>query len=263
MCPAAYLTIDDSPSTRMDDLVDYLEGKGVPALFFCRGDLLEQNSAAALRAIHKGFVIANHAYSHQRSSHKEFAWIVEDIERCEALIDDLYSVAHVKRTGKYFRFPHLDRGAGGWIVDYDRYDKAIRDSLIDTFVGGLNIPSFDRPPQDSFDKMAMLQRYLTQKGFSNPFRNLTIPWASVPDIADAGDCLYTFSNCDWMLTSRHLGKWPYQTVQDLKHKAKSDPFLMAPEGRSVILAHDQAEIVDITIQLVDDLLQNGLQFLEV
>ena len=34
----AYLTIDDSPSARTDDLTDALVARKIPALLFCRGD---------------------------------------------------------------------------------------------------------------------------------------------------------------------------------------------------------------------------------
>ena len=47
----AYLTIDDSPSTRMDDMVDALSARGVPAIFFCRGDYLALRLESASRAI--------------------------------------------------------------------------------------------------------------------------------------------------------------------------------------------------------------------
>lgn len=259
----AYLTIDDSPSTRMDDLIDYLEKMGIPAIFYCRGDFLEENTASAIRALQKGFVLANHTYSHQRASEKDFAWIVDDIERCEKLLEEVHAVAQVRRKGKYFRFPHMDRGAAGWIVDYDRYPAEEKGALFAAFTDGLNIKSMDRPGQAAFDKKDRLQRYLASAGYTQPFKGVTHPWFAKGEIASAHDCLYTFSNCDWMLTARHSGKWPYKSVNDLKEKALSDPFLRVEGGVNVILAHDQAEIVDVTMELVDHLARNGVKFLEV
>jgi len=259
----AYLTIDDSPSMRMDDLVDYLEKKGIPAVFYCRGDLLEDNTASAIRALQKGFVLANHTYSHQRASEKDFAWIVEDIERCENLLEEVHAVAQVRRRGKYFRFPHIDRGTAGWIVDYDRYPAEEKGALFAAFTDGLNIQSMDRPSQPAFDKKERLQRYLAGAGYTQPFKDVTHSWFAKGEIAQAHDCLYTFSNCDWMLTARHNGKWLYKSVNDLKEKALSDPFLRVEGGVNVILAHDQAEIVDVTMELVDHLAENGVKFLEV
>ena len=259
----AYLTIDDSPSSRMDDMVDWLYEKSIPAIFFCRGDLLEQNMDSAVRAIGKGFVLANHAYSHQRSSQKSYEWIVDDIERCERLVADAYRRAGVHRSGRYFRFPQLDRGTAGWIVDYDTYPDADRRALLSAFAEGLNVLSMDRPEEAAFVKKGLLQAYLKEAGYSQPFRSVTHRWYSEGEIAGAADCLYTFSNCDWMVTARHIGKWPYKSVADLKAKALADPCLSMEGSVNVILAHDQAEIVDITIELLEDLHANGLEFLAV
>jgi hypothetical protein len=259
----AYLTIDDSPSTRMDDLVDYLEGKGIPAIFFCRGDRLEENSASAIRALQKGFTLANHAYSHQRSSEKDFAWIVDEIEKTEKILDELHAVAGADKRGKYFRFPQLDRGTAGWIVDYNDYPQRDRSALVSVFAEGLNVQSMERPDDAAFDKKKRLQTYLAGAGYTQPFKDVRFSWYAEGEIGTANDCLYTFSNCDWMLTARHLGKWPFKSVEDLKRKALNDQWLTIPGSTNVILAHDQAEIVDVTIELIDDLANNGLQFLEV
>ena len=52
-------------------------------------------------------------------------------------------------------------------------------------------------------------------------------------------------------------------LRALKKKALSDPYLSQEGSVNVILAHDQAEIVDVTIELIEDLTNNGLEFLEV
>lgn len=259
----SYLTIDDAPSTRMDDLVDFLEGKGISAMFFCRGDLLEENSASAVRALQKGFVLANHAYSHQRSSEKDFAWIVDEIEKTEKILNELHAVAGINNREKYFRFPQLDRGTAGWVVDYDKYPQRDRSALVSVFAEGLNIQSMERPDAAAFEKKDHLQTYLGGAGYVQPFQNMNLSWYGKGEIAMARDCLYTFSNCDWMMTARHIGKWPYKSVEDLKKKALNDTWLNVENGTNVILAHDQAEIVDVTIELIDDLANNGMEFLEV
>lgn len=259
----SYLTIDDSPSTRMDDLVDYLSSKKIPALFFCRGDMLEENSSSAIRALQKGFVLANHAYSHQRSSQKDFSWVVEEVNKCEALLDAVYAAANVEKHGKFFRFPQLDRGAAGWVVDYDDYNHHDRADLLKTFAEGLNVQSMERPAADLFDKKNRLQKYLEMAGYVQPFKDVTKSWYQSGEVNLARDCLYTFSNCDWMVTQRHLGKWPYKSVQDLKQKAHDDQSLKDAGCVNVILAHDQAEIVDVTIELIEDLVSNGMEFLPI
>lgn len=260
---SAYLTIDDSPSERMDDLVGYLEGKGIPAIFYCRGDKLEENPMAAVRAVQKGFVLGNHAFSHQRASQHDADWVIGEIKQCEFLLERIYKEARVAKTHQYFRFPQLDRGTAGWIVDYDTYSEQDRAGLLAAFAEGLNVQSMDKPDPSFFAKKDRLQTYLKEAGYTQPFENVTVDWYTKSEIADACDSLYTFSNCDWMITARHAGKWPYKTAEDLKNKAKNDKILTQNGSVSVILAHDQAEIVDITIELIDDLHKNGLKFLEV
>lgn len=260
---SAYLTIDDSASERMNDLVSYLEGSNIPALFFCRGDMLDQNSDAAIRAVQKGFVLANHTYSHRRSSEEDLAWFIADIELCESRLEEIYRQAGVTQPAKFFRFPHVDRGTGGWIVDYDAYEGNDRETVINAFAGGLNVKFSDRPNDAAFAKKQALQDYLKSAGYINPFKKITHDWFAAGEIASAHDCLYTYSNCDWMVTARHAGKWPYKNVADLKEKALSDPALTQKNSVNVILAHDQAEIVDVTIDLIKDLADNGLKFLEV
>ena len=261
--PRAYLTIDDSPSTRMDDLVDFLEAENIPAIFYCRGDLLEQNSASAIRAAQKGFVLANHTFSHQRASEKPLDWLIEDIERAQDLIDKFNATAGNAHKGRYFRFPHIDRGAGGYVVDYDAYAEPEKKELLATFAEGLNVRSLDRPSAEQFHKRDLLQRYLKAAGCVQPFKDVTPRWYNHGEIANAADSLFTFSNCDWMLTARHLGKHPYKSVDDLKQRAVDDPYLLKPGNTGVVLAHDQAEIVDVTIELVRDLKQRGLEFVPV
>lgn len=260
---SAYLTIDDSPSERMDDLVDWLDGKGIPAIFYCRGDNLEQNMISAVRAVEKGFVLANHTYSHERSSLKDVAWVIADIERCEQLIEQAYNAAGASQPGRYFRFPHVDRGTAGWVVDYDAYEGENREALLAAFAEGLNVSSMEKPPQMDWDKRDLLQDYLRGAGYTQPFPKVTHPWFNTGEVSLAADSLYTYSNCDWMLTARHRGKWPYKTVEDLKNRARADKWLTEEGSVNVILAHDQAEIVDITIELLDDLAESGLEFLEV
>lgn len=259
----AYLTFDDSASARMDDLVSWLEEKGVPALFYCRGDRMDENREAAIRAVQKGFILANHTYSHQRASGEEFDWVVSDIERCESMLEEIYKEANTARSTKYFRFPHIDRGTGSWIVDYDAYPTGDRAHLLTAFADGLNVELGPRPDDTAFEKKAKLQAYLCDAGYVQPFKNVTVPWFARGEIPGACDCLYTYSNCDWMLTKRHIGKWPYKTLEDLKQKARSDHYLSAEGSVGIVLAHDQAEIVDVTIALVDDMLESGLKFLEV
>ena len=257
--PRLLLTIDDSPSGTTDDLTDFLSARGVPAILFCRGDRLEKNPDPIVRAIQKGFTIGNHAWSHTRFSTLSFEQGVTEIDQTQALIDATYDRAGVARSPRYFRFPHMDRGCGGWIVDYDAAGPH-RDFLIRFFGDGLNI-SLD-PPSDALKKKQQRwQDHLAQSGFLPlPASGITLPWFTGSGMAQAIDAMYTYSTSDWMVTARHAGKWPYQDVNDLLRKIDDDPGLQTTDTDHIILAHDQDELLPVVRSLVDHMIAKGFIF---
>jgi peptidoglycan/xylan/chitin deacetylase (PgdA/CDA1 family) len=106
----ACLTIDDSPSSVMTEKIDYLAARGIPAVWFCRGDLLTQRADAALCAIGKGFIIGNHSWDHPYFSDLTLEQGFSQIKRTDALIEELYERAGAARPAKFFRFPYGDKG---------------------------------------------------------------------------------------------------------------------------------------------------------
>lgn len=257
----AYLTIDDSPSPHTDSLTDFLVERGVPAVLFCVGERIEENPAPILRAIEKGMVIGNHSFNHQRFSQLTFEECTAQITRTEVLIDSAYARAGVERFVKYFRFPHMDRGTGGWIIDYERIAPEYREDVIRFFADGLNI-SLVPPSPDLVEKKEKLQEFLANEGFSRlPIGQVTHPWFSETEMATAIDAMYTFSTSDWMLLGRHKGKWPYQNLEDLKRKIDEDKWLQVPESAHIILAHDKEEIDFVTRDLIDHFLEREFEFL--
>ena len=194
---SCYLTIDDSPSSHTDEMIDYLVDKKIPALLFVRGDLLEGNLAPIIRAIKNGFVIGNHSYAHKPFGEYTYEQAIDDIEKCDRIIDKTYEQANVKRPGKYFRFPYLDRGDGDRI---ERYFETVSDVDI----------SMD-------EKVQKIQTYLHENDFTQPFKT-NHPLYKNKSIASAVDCLMTYTSFDWMLTDRHIGKWNCNNIDDLKHR---------------------------------------------
>lgn len=263
MVSHAYLTIDDSPSTRMEDLVSFLSERSVPALFFCRGDFLEENPSQVIRAVQAGLVLGNHSYDHARASQADIDRFIAGILRTEDLIEDIYDTAGEERPGKHFRFPHIDRGCGGWIVDYDSMEERHRDEAVCALSEGLNISGTEAPAPEQRKTKQRLQDWLRENGFTAPFANISPSWYAQPDIAGAVDCLFTYSTCDWMVTRRHLGKWPCQSLEDLKNRIDADPYLTREGATGIVLAHDQAEIMDVTIALIDHMLSRGVEFLDI
>ena len=254
-----YLTIDDSPSMETGALTDALRARGLPALFFCRGDRLDADPRAAARAAAQGFILGNHAWSHTRFSTLSFEAGVGEIAATEGLIETAYRAAGIARPGKYFRFPHLDRGAGGWVVDYDAAGPH-RETLIDLFAGGLNI-HLTPPPPELVEKKAALQTWLRAEGFAPPpcFANVEMPWYRETEMARAADCVFTFSTADWMLTPRHAGQWAYKDLAGLKEKIDNDRALREPGGH-IVLAHDQDGLLETVLPLLDHFVARGFSF---
>lgn len=247
MALEAYLTIDDSPSAHTGALTGFLARNGITGFLFCRGDRLEQNPAPIVHAIEQEMIIANHNFSHKPAGTLSYEELVGEIEKTESLIDAAYRKAGKPRPGKYFRFPYLDKGDGDRLEQ--RFDEIIRDA--------------ENVDLSGDDKTRKLQDYLKREGFTQPFAGITHPLYRNRDVAEAADCLFTYSSCDWMLTSRHKGKWQYKTVNDLKRKIDDDPYLCREGGAQVTLFHDQPEIEQVAIDLVQHMLDKGFRFLAV
>ena len=257
----AYLTIDDTPSDKTGEVLVYLDRAGIQGLFFVRGDQIERQPGVLEDVIAAGHVIGNHTYSHQRASTLPYDEVVQDIERCESLIDKAYKNVKRSRSAPYFRFPHMDRGTGGYVVDYDAYD-AYKEDLVRLFTDGLNV-ALNPPTAEQTEKKAQLQEYLAACGVSQPFNKVTFDWFTETEMASARDCMFTFSNSDWMLTKRHLDRdWPYKTLDDLKAKIDTDPFFENEKSAHIILMHDQTEIVDVALDLLTHMRDKKFKFLE-
>jgi hypothetical protein len=154
----------------------------------------------------------------------------------------------------------MDRGCGGWVVDYDAAQEH-RAALLSLFADGLNV-TLDPPSQADIEKKQKLQAFLKAEGFTSPFAGITHRWFAETEMARAVDAMFTFSNSDWMLTARHLAKdWPYKTIADLKRKMDDDPWLWAEDSRHIVLAHDQPEIEKVTIETIRYLLDKGFKFI--
>lgn len=275
----AYLTIDDSPTHQTDRMTDWLAERGIPAVFYCIGadykDLdiacqgIESNPDPLIRAIEKGFVLGNHLYTHNRSSGMDFETVVAEIQKTESLIDGLYKKANKTRPCKLLRFPHLDRGCGGWIVDYNAV-PAHRDTLMELFAGGLNI-KLTPPTAQQIEMKARLQDWLKSEGFqasTECFKGVTFPWVEQTEMASAADALYTFSTSDWMLNPDFTAyaqkwNWQYQTLDALKKKIDDDVWLKDTNSRHVILAHDHNGLGNTTLALVQHFIDQGFEFLPV
>lgn len=106
----ALLTIDDIASKNTPEIVDYLVEKGIKVIMFAWGENVEKYPEEAEYALKKGMIVGNHSYSHPFFSQLSFEECVNEIEKCETVLNDLYRRVGVERKYRPFRFPYGDRG---------------------------------------------------------------------------------------------------------------------------------------------------------
>jgi len=263
-----YLTIDDSPSAHTDEMIDFLSKHHIPAMLFARGGFMEDKTSfqKIVRAIQKGFLIANHSYAHERTSEIGFKSQTEQIAKTQILIDNAYDAAGVEKPPRYFRFPHLDRGCGNaWVIDFETVSEPYRDFVQRLFWDGVRLENKDPPTQAQLQLKADIQNWLKDNGFQKfcP-TDVTHPWWVESELSEAIDVLMTYSTSDWMATPRHLGKWPYKNTDDLCQKIENDEFLSKTSSSHIILMHDdREESLTITEKLITYFLNQNFRFLPV
>ena len=258
----AYLTIDDSPTPYTDYILDALSERGVPALLFARGDMMDAYGTQSLvRAVRDGFHIGNHMVTHTRTSTMNFDNVQNEIIDMHNRITDIYHAADEQYVPRYFRFPHMDRGTGGWVIDYNKVPEEYRTFVTSLFADGLNV-TLDPPTEAQIEQKKQVQEFLTSLGYAQPFHNINFPWYQ-GEMKNAVDCMYTYSTSDWMVLNRHVGKWKYKTIDDLKRKIDDDQSLKDHNSRHIILAHDKDEVGfnQKMIELVDYFLLKECEFL--
>lgn len=104
------LTIDDIPSKNTRAIVDYLCEKNIASVMFAIGSDLEKYSEDIIYALKKGVIIGNHSYSHANYAEITYEQGIEEIERTEKILNELYMDACVERKYKVFRFPYFIKG---------------------------------------------------------------------------------------------------------------------------------------------------------
>lgn len=258
----AYLTIDDGPSEKFEALVDFLAAKKIPAVFFNRGDYMEERPDSVIYGIRKGYIMANHTYSHRRASKIPYEVMCEEIIRTDEILNDLYARSGVVRPGKYFRFPYMDRGMGPFFSEPQDLKEDYKAAHFDLLSGGLGHEPVV-PGMCEIDRKRKIQKFLGVQGYRPlPVSDVNLPWYADSEMARGVDSLCTFSTSDWALLARHKGKHGFNTVDDLKKKIDKDPSLKNKNSNHIILAHDQAEIHDVTINLMEHFIKRGFEFLD-
>ena len=240
----AILTIDDSPSIRTVDLIDHMSAAHIPAVLFCRGDRIDAcGEDSLLYALDRGYVLGHHSYAHKPAGDLTFDQWRDDFDRMHERLQKLHDKAGQEWNRKLFRFPYIDRGDG------DRIERRFAEMTkgVDLF-------------ESEF--VMRIQDYIRHQGYTQDFGEVNHPLYQHSVVAEAADCLFTYSTCDWMLTQRHLGKQRHMSIDGLKTAMDTDIWLCEQGLDHIMLIHDEDEIHDVAVALIDHMQATGFEFVK-
>ncbi len=235
-----YLTIDDSPSTKMEEKVDFLSQHKIPAIFFCIGENMERYPEKVIYAIQKGFAIGNHSYSHPHFSKQSLDEIKTEILKTEQILDHLFAQAGQARR-KYFRFPYGDKGDGlkGQLPSFWRRSNSSRKADIQDF---LRKQGFVAPP-------SLEENYLF---YEKANFHQDVDWHWTFDTIDYSDTL-----TQKVILQRLTQSNP---KNPLVRRLKENYWLSANKKSEIILIHDYEHKHQLFFKIINELQQLPLKF---
>ena len=225
---SALLTIDDIASKNTPAIVDYLNEKRIKAILFATGQNVERYYEEALYAVKNGMIVGNHSYSHPDFSSLSMKECMEEIEKCEIVLERLYKDSGVERVFRPFRFPYGNKGG---------------------------------------DNKNALQKYLKEKGFQKvDDTHITYPWWRENSLDTDIDTFWTFDFEEYKI--RQGSEFTKESVWKKMHDTnpESGAVLFAENNRHILLlhAHDETEemLPEYYRLFIEHLLENGLVFEE-
>ncbi len=222
----AILTIDDISSKNTPAIVDYLIDKGITAVMFARGQNVERFYDEAMYAVKKGMIVGNHSYSHDAFSALTLEEAIEDIEKCEKVLDQLYRDSGVERKYRPFRFPYGDKGG---------------------------------------ENKDAIQKYLRKKGFSKlNDTKIAYPWWRENGLNEDIDTFWTFDFEEYRLPWND-GFTRESVLNKMNNRNPERGAALYGEGNTHIIlthAHDETDAVwpDYYKEMIDLALENGVVF---
>lgn len=223
---SALLTIDDVASKNTPAIVDYLNEKRIKAIFFAVGENVERYYEEALYAVKNGMIVGNHSYSHPAFSSLTMKECMEEIEKCEIVLERLYKDSGVERIARPFRFPYGNKGG---------------------------------------DNKNALQKYLKEKGFHKvDDTHITYLWWRENSLDTDIDTFWTFDFEEYRIRQR--SDFTKESVWKKMHDTnpESGAVLFAENNRHILLlhAHDETEemLPEYYKLFIEHLLENGLVF---
>ena len=235
--PRIYLTLDDAPSSDFINKVEFLRKIGMPAIFFCRGDFLENRQDEAVYALEKGFLLGSHSYRHIRHSLLSLKDAKESILRNHELLEEIYQKAQVRWRTKLFRFPYLDRGCGSFPVNPDDTNDEGRNWLAKIMLGVVG--ESEVPTLKAIRDKDELQRFLKELGYVSIADEIIQAGFSDTDFGRGYDVNITYCSDDWHTLARHRHSYN-DTAETLCHRLREhlDSSKLSSE---IILMHDYEE----------------------
>jgi peptidoglycan/xylan/chitin deacetylase (PgdA/CDA1 family) len=231
----AYLTIDDAPSVDFLDKLNLLDRHGIPAVWFCQGNFMEQRPEMVIEAIRRGYIIGNHSYSHPSfetiSTDQGFA----EIRATDAIIDELHARAGIARRRRYFRFPYGNKGHDG--------DPAQTGS------------------EDGQHKRQAYQEYLRKLGYTPPaFSDITHRFFNT--LLREVDWFWTYDSRDWEVNHPEFPPTNFHTHEQVVAALDDWKPDDAPAGSAdMILVHDFPGATHALFgKLITRLLEKGFRF---
>lgn len=226
MMNSAVLTIDDIASKNTSAMVDYLAEKGIRAIMFATGKNVERFYEEAVYAVKKGMIVGNHSYFHPAFSSLEAEEAIDEIEKCEAVLERLYKDSGVPRLYRPFRFPYGDKGGKN------------KDTL---------------------------QQYFKTHGFHKvDDRHIPYPWWKENGLDRDIDTFWTFDFEEYRMYSDPA--FTKESVWQKMHHAspQTGAALFGENNRHILLlhAHDETEALlpGYYRLFIDHLLENGITF---
>ena len=224
----AYLRIDDSPSKITPDFVDYLSEKGIKPVVFAIGEKIEKYFDQAVYAVQKGAVLGNHSFSHKSFSKISFDECKKEIEKCEIMLDKLYSMAKVERKYKIFAFPYGDKGG---------------------------------------ENKTLLQSYFKSNGFCRlNDEAIGFDWYKQYDLHKDADAFWTFDFAEYLLP-RENG-YTYESILERIHdkSPKTGGALLEDGSNHIVMIHDHEQTDSFMPEyyktILDYVIDCGVEFIE-